>query len=228
MIKRVLLASLAALAFRAEAAPINFFNTSFDVLAVATTNDGAAGVDANSSATTLVSASAFSLGATDIATAGANAGPGLLSTSADASSTSAITTGSSTASFSGSFLTNGWLILNINLLFDDTEFGTGSSDTSLYVELTSDGNTLFADYLSASRQFVYNLYGATSATLALTLSSQATAGFPTNGVGDASAFGLVTFDGTTIPLPATPLLVLLGLGMMVVVRRHQPRAISVA
>ena len=227
MIKRVLLASLAALAFCAEAAPINFFNTSFDVLAVATTNDGAAGVDANSSATTLVSASAFSLGATDIATAGANAGPGLLSTSADASSTSAITTGSSTASFSGSFLTNGWLILNINLLFDDTEFGTGSSDTSLYVELTSDGNTLFGDYISASRQFVYNLQGATSATLGLTLSSQALAGFPTAGVGDASAFGLVTFDGT-IPLPATPPLVLLGLGMMVVVRRHQPRAISVA
>jgi hypothetical protein len=227
MIKRFLLSSLAALAFCAEAAPINFFNTSFDVLAVATTIDGAAGVDANSSATTLVSASASSVGATDIATAGANAGPGLLSTSADASSTSAITNATSTATFSASFLTNGWLILNLDLLFADAEDGTGSSDTSLFVELTSDGNTLFGDYVSASRQFAYNLNGATSATLALTLSSQATAGFPTAGAGDASAFGLVTFDGT-IPVPATPLLVLLGLGMMVVVRKHQPRAISVA
>ena len=227
MIKRVLLASLAALAFCAEAEPINFFNTSFDVLAVATTSDGAAGVDANSSATTLVSASAFSLGATDIATAGAIAGPGLLSTSADASSTSAFTNAASTASFSASFLTNGLLNLNLDLLFDDIELGTGSSDTSLYVELTSDGNTLFADYLSASRQFVYDLRGATSATLALTLSSQVAAGFPTAGVGDASAFGMVTFDGT-IPLPGTTPLVLLGLGMMVVVRKYQPRAISVA
>ena len=221
--KRFLMACLAALAVSAQAAPLTFFNTQFEATAVAL-GDGAAGIDSQSSSDgSLVSASAAS-GSADLATAGAIAGPGLLATSADVSN-SASGSGNAVgvAYFMGSFFGSGPLLFNIDFTPLDLVTGTGSATTSLFVLLTAGGTTLFEDFISGPWEFEYFPVGATgNGTLELTLTSEAVAGFPTAGVGNGNAFGLVTF-AATVPLPATLLLVIVGLGALVVTRQRSQR-----
>lgn len=229
MIKRVLVASLAALAFCAQAAPIVFFNTQYNV-AAATISGSVADADSHSSppdGLPLV-ASAVSEANFDIATAGAIAAAGLLSTSADVSSLDGLGSASSQSQFVGSFLNLDRVILNLGF-FQPADFseGSGAASTFLYVFLQSDGVTLFDDFITGDWTFEYNPVSGTTSVLELTLFSEASAGFLSNGAGGASTFGQVTFGGT-VPVPATPLLVLVGLAAMGVVRRPTPRALSAA
>jgi hypothetical protein len=216
--KRVWLACLALLAMSAQAAPITFFDVQFDVAALAET-DGPAAFDSDSSPPSAapVVVSAASIGTTDIATAGAVAGSGLLSASADVSGTGGVVSGTATSHFSGSFLNTGPTTLNIAFTPLDSEVGSGSGLTTLFVTLTSGATTLFQDFIGGSQQFSFDLAAGTTILLDLTLSSEARAGFPTQGAGNASSLGLVSFDASvagSVPSPATWLLVAIGLAAM--------------
>lgn len=230
MIKRVLLASLAVLAFGVQAAPITFFNTQYNV-AAATSSDSEAAFDSQSSPPNglpLIASAASVEANFDIATAGAFAGAGLLSTSADVSSLVGLGSASSQSQFVGSFLNLDQVSLNL-AFFQPADFsaGSGAASTVLYVLLKSDGVTLFDDFITGDWNFEYKALEGTTSVLELTLFSEASAGYLSANAGDASTFGQVTFDGT-VPLPATPLLVLVGLAAMGVVRRPTPRALSAA
>jgi hypothetical protein len=230
VIKRVLLASLVALAFCAQAAPITFFNTQYNV-AAATSSGSVADAESHSSppdGLPLVASAASVEANLDIATAGAIAGAGLLSTSADVSSLDGFGSASSQSQFVGSFLNGNGVFLNLDF-FQPADFseGSGVASTFLYVLLKSDGATLFDDFITGDWNFKYNPAAGTTSVLELTLFSEASAGFLSAGAGGGSTFGQVTFDGT-VPLPATHLLVLVGLAAMGVVRRLTPRALSAA
>lgn len=216
MKKQILMACLAAAAFCAHAGPVTFFDVQFDVTAIAS-GDGAPGFDSQSGppSATPLSASAAS-GSLDIATAGAIAGPGLLSTSADVSGGGGIASSVATSHFVGSFLNSGFITLNIDFTALDIADDTGDAGTSLFVLLTSGGVTLFQDYITGPWAFAYDPAAGTS-VLDLTLSSQASAGFPAPGVGSGSSFGLVSFTGT-VPEASSLLLLSLGLGMLLAVR----------
>lgn len=222
---RFLIACLAALALSAQAYPIDFQDVQFDVTAIAA-GDGAPGFDAQSSPplSTPVSASASS-GNVDFTTAGAIAGPGLLSASADAAGGGGIASAVATSHFAGTFLNNGEMHLSLDFLSLALASDSGSAETSLFVLLVSDGVTLFDDYVSGPWQFSYNANAGTMSTLDLTLTSQASAGFPDAGLGNASAFGLVTFAGS-VPEAPTLMLLPLAVGAMVAVRRRTRRAVA--
>ena len=222
MIKKFLLAGVAALALCSQANAVSFFNSQFDVTAVATVSDAPAGFDSQSG-TALVSASADSIGATDVATAGAIGGPGVLTTSADVSAVSGIANAVATSHFLGSFLNTGPLALSIDFTPFSFASGSGLSTTSLFVLLTSDGVTLFNDFITGSRAFNFAAVAGTTGTLDLTLSSEVSGGFAAEGVGDASSAGQVSFT-SPVPDPATWMLFVTGLGgLSVAIRRRQTR-----
>lgn len=227
MTKRVLLACLAALALSAQAAPIAFLDAQFDVTAVAL-SDGAPGFDSQASPPLLtpISASADSIGTTDLATAGAFGGPGLLLTSVDVAAAGGVASAVATSHFSGSFLNDRRVTLEIDFAQLSSSTGTGAGTTSLFVLLMSDGVTLFQDYVTDHWMFDYMPTLGTLSVLDLTLTSEVSAGFPTSGEGGATSFGQVTFG--RIPLPATAPLVLLALGVMVRVRRGSQAGLTVA
>lgn len=208
------LASL-ALAASAIAGPVAFFDVQYEATAVAVTSDGPVGFDSQSDPTgaTGATASAASVGTTDVATAGAFAGPGVLSTSADVSSTG-LGSAVATAWFTGSFLNVG--TMNVGIEFDALNFitGTGNATTSLFVSLISDGVTLFSDYVDELWAFTYTPTFGTTSQLSLTLSSEVDAGLTGSGEGNASSFGLVAFVGT---VPEAPTLFLVSLALCGVV-----------
>jgi hypothetical protein len=225
--KRVLLACVAALAFSSNAIAITFSNVQLDVTAIATT-DGPAGFDSSSSPPSVapVSASAASLGiTTDVATAGAIAGLGLLNASADATGISGIANSVGTAHFAASFLLTAadpYLIVD----FTPQSFasGTGLAASSLFLTLTSGATTVFSDFITGTFS---RFLGPVSGTLDLTLTSEASAGFPQPGVGNSSSFGLATVT-SAVPLPAPWLLLLVGAGPLAAVKRRVGRALSKA
>jgi hypothetical protein len=221
--KRVLLACLAALALCSEARAITFLTTQFDVTAVTTADGAPPGVDSESGppSPTPVSASADSVGAANIATAGAIGAPGLLTASADASAINGIASAVGTSHFLGTFTMSAaepLLVLN----FAPTNFASGSglASTSLFALLTAGTSTLFADLVTGPWNF--NLAPGITYSLDLTLSSEASAGFPA-GVGDASTSGMVAIT-SAVPLPATWLLLLTGLGPIAVWRKRASQA----
>ena len=223
MSKRVLLACLAALALSSEAQAITFLTTQFDVTAIATADGAPPGIDTDSGppSPTPVSASADSVGAVNIATAGAIGGPGLLTASADASSGGGIANAVGTAHFAGTFVMSALEPL-LYVAFDPVTFASGSGVglTSLFVSLSTGTTTLFADLITGPWE--YNLFPGTTYLLDLTLTSEASAGFPGPGFGDASAFGLTTFT-SAVPLPAPWLLLLAGLGPLIAAKRRAAR-----
>lgn len=223
MIKQLLTATLAALAFSAWAGPIVFFDTRYDVSTVAITPDGAPGLDVQTSsgATVPLVSQATSLGSTDVALAGAIAAAGLLSTSADAGASGAgVSSAVATAGFSGWFTNDGPVTLDIDFQGFDDVTDSGLSETLLFVSLVSDGVTLFSDYVTGRTQLYYNPLAGTLSHLELLLSSSVSAGFP-QGVGGASGTGLVSFSGT-VPLGASWTFVLIGLGALLLARRRVP------
>ena len=221
MIKKALLACLAALAFASQANAVTFFNTQFDVTAIAL-SDGAPGFDSQSGppSATPVSASAASVGALDLATAGAIGAPGLLSTSADASSGGGIASSVATSHFSGSFLMSALEPL-LTIDFTSLNFGVGSGfgTTSLFVSLTSNGVVLFQDLVTGPSVLRYAIAPGGTNFLDLTLTSEASAGFP-QGLGDGSSFGQVSI-ASAVPLPAPWLLLLAGLGPIAAMKKKR-------
>ena len=229
MTKRVLMACLAALAFSSEADAITFSNVQFDVTAIAVT-DGVPGFDSQSSppSTAPVVASAGSVGTTDVATAGAIGGPGLLSTSADVSGGGGIANAVSTSHFSGSFIASALEpILTLDYSALNSALGSSSAATSLFVSLTSGSSTLFQGFITGGSLwgFAHNLAPGATGLLDLTLSSEVSAGFPMQGTGNASSFGLVTV-AAAIPEPEIGFLLLIGLGTLAAVRKRAVRAVN--
>jgi hypothetical protein len=226
--KRLWMTCLAVLALcgEAQASFISFFDQQFDATAIAITVDGVPGVDTQSSPplATPVSASADSTGTTDFATAGAIAGPGVLTASADVTAGGGIANAVATSHFAGSFINAAFVYLSIDFTALDFAVDAGSASSSLFVSVVSDGVTLFADFISGLWEFEYRAPLGSVSTLDLTLTSEANAGLPGGGVGGASTFGLATLAGRTLPLPAAWLLVLLGLGAVVVVTKRSSNA----
>jgi len=205
-----------------QAGEITFTSAQFDVSAVAVTS-ASAGFDSRSSPPSAVpvSASADSVGAADVATAGAIGGPGLLTTSADVSGGGGITNAVGTSHFAGSFLTSAAEPF-LTLDFAPTTFAVGASTvaTSLFVSLMSGGITLFQDVVSGPWHASYRLTAGATNSLDLTLTSEVTAGFPAQGTGNASSFGLVTF-ASAVPEPETSFLLLIGLGALAAIKRKR-------
>ena len=227
MSKRVLVACLAALAFSSEADAITFFNTQIDVNAIAITS-GPPGFDSQSgsASATPISVSVASVGTTDVATAGAIGGLGLLNASADVSASGGIANAVGTSHFSGSFIATA-LEPILTLDFSQLSFavGSGTAATSLFVSLTSGGVTLFSGLVNGSGPwgFAHNLAPGATGLLDLTLSSEVTAGFPAQGSGNASAFGVVTV-ASAVPEPETNVLFLVGLaGVFAAARKRAAR-----
>ena len=222
MTKRVLIACLAALAFSSQAGEITFSSVQFDVSAVAVTS-ASAGFDSSSSPSSAapVTASADSVGATEVATAGAIGGPGLLTASADVSGGGGITNAVGTSHFLGSFLTNAAQPF-LTLDFDPTTFavGAGTAASSLFVSITSGGATLFQDVVTGPWHAAYRLASGATNSLDLRLTSEVTAGFPNQGTGNASSFGLVTF-ASAVPEPETGVLLLIGLGALAALKKRR-------
>jgi hypothetical protein len=215
--KRVLLACVAALALSGEARAITFLTTQFDTNAVATAEGAPPGIDSASGPPTPVSASADAVGAVNIAIAGAIGAPGLLNTSAEASGGGGIASAVGTSHFLGTFLMSGAEPLLV-LDFDPTSFASGSgvASTFLFASLTAGATTLFDDLVTGL--WTYNLAPGITYSLELTLSSEASAGLPAT-VGDASSSGQVAIM-SAVPLPATWLLLLTGLGPIAVMRKR--------
>lgn len=220
--RRLVSACLMAMAVSAQAAPMTFIESQFNVTSLAM-GDAAAGFETLSSPPVLapISASADSVGDLGIAVAGAIAGPGLLTTSADVSSTAGIANAVATANFFGSYLNEGRMKLNIDFTIANSSFASGDAVTSLFVMLVSDGITLFEDFVFGSWEFDYVAASGSIAELDLTLTSEAVTGLSAAGLGAAGAFGLVTFGGGTVPTPGTVVLLLAGLAGLVVINRRQ-------
>lgn len=222
MIKRVLLACLTALALCSEASAITFLTTQFDVTAVTTADGAPPDIDAQSGppSPTPVSASADSVGTANIATAGAIGAPGLLTASADASASGGIANGVGSSHFLGTFrMTAAEPLLVLNFAPTTFASGSGAAMSSLFASLSTGATTLFADLVTGL--WTYNLTPGITYSLDLTLSSEASAGFPA-AAGDASAFGMVEIT-SAVPLPATWLLLLTGLGPLAVMRKRAAR-----
>lgn len=221
----VLLAALAATGSAHAAIP--FFGTQVDTSAVAAADGAAPEADWQMDVDT-VSAQAASVGDVHVATAGAFAGPGLLTVSADVSA-GALSHAVASAHFSGSFLSTGTVSLSLDynpVTFSD---GSGAAATSLFVSLSNGGTTLFEDYVQGPWSFSYTPVAGSTSVLDLTLSSEVTAAFLSSGTGNASAFGSVAIMGA-VPEASTWLMFSLGLAGMAAIgrRRSQQRADEVA
>jgi hypothetical protein len=195
-----------------HAGPIVFATSSFDTTAVALA-DGPAGFDSDIGPPTPVTSSAFA-GVNDIATAGAIAAPGLFTASSDASAVvgSAFAVGQS--HFLGTILDFGKLILTVDSFI--LNFG-GSGD--VFVLLTNNvlGQLVNDDIMTSSaRTYVFTIPTGSVTTLDVTVVSEASA----NAGSGASNFSQATIAGT-IPLPATPLLVVAGVGALLASRRRR-------
>jgi hypothetical protein len=197
------------------------FASQTEVTAVSQTADGDLGYDDHTGgAGDTLTASAASIGSTDVATAGAFYAPGLLTTSADIAA-NAFGSSVALASFSDSFVNAGAVSLSLDFSSQDLTSGSGDASTTLFVSLVSDGVTLFSDYVQGPWQFSYSPTAGTTSVFDLTLSSEVSADFVSDGAGNASSFGLVTF---TSPVPEAPIWLLLSLGAVpLVFMRRQAR-----
>jgi hypothetical protein len=224
--KQLLIACLALFAVTTQAGPIVFVDTTFDTNAVATA-EGLADIQSAASPPDdlPVISVAVVVGATDVATAGALAALGFLSTSADVTGITGPTSGVGTSHFSGMFPRGGLMRLTVDFdVLGEFATGTGFSASSLIVTVTSGGATLIEDVLAASteRTFSFELPTGSTGLLDLLLVSEASAaGEAGGGTGGAFSLALVEF-GAALPLPSTPLLVLVAIAAMAAVRRWSP------
>lgn len=218
-------ALLAALATTGPAqAAIPFFGTQFDASAVAEADGSAPEADWQMDGDT-VSAQAASVGDVHAATAGAFAGPGFLTVSADVSA-GTLSHAVASAHFSGSFLSTGTVSLSLDynpLTFTE---GSGAAATTLFVSLSNGGTTLFEDYVQGPWSFSYTPVAGSTSVLDLTLSSEVSAAFLSPGTGNASAFGSVAIMGA-VPEASTWLMFSLGLAGVAALGRRRSRAAEV-
>lgn len=216
---------LAALALAGQAqAAIPFTGVQFEASAIAEAAEALPEVDLQAGGDTL-SASAASVGPTHVATAGAFAGPGLLTVSADVSA-GEFSHAVATARFSGAFVSTGAVNLSLDFTGLDFATGSGAASTTLFVSLSNGGVTLFEDYVQGPWTFSYAPAVGSTSLLDLTLASEVSAAFLTPGTGDASAFGSVAIMGA-VPEASTWLMFSLGLAGVAAVGRRRQRAAEV-
>ncbi len=208
------MACLALLVLSTRAAAIPFFDVRMEVTAVAITADGTPGFDTQLSLNgdEPAFADAASLGAVDIATAGAIAALGLLNTSADVAGVD-FASAVATAQFTGSFINAGAVNLSVDFSSDSFASGSGDAGSWLFVSLVSDGETLFEDYVQGLWQFSYTPVLGTTSVLGLTLSSEVSAAFLSPGAGNAGSYGMAVITGT-VPEASSAAMLALGLGLV--------------
>jgi len=186
---------------------ITFLSTQFDVTAIATADVSAPGIDSKSGPPlpTPVAASAKSLGALNISTAGAIGG---------------MASAVSTAHFAGTRTMTALEPL-LYVAFDSTTFASasGRGSTSLFISLSQSATTLFVDFVTGA--FAYNLFSGITYLLDLTLTSDAS-GIPRARLRRHQQPRPTTFT-SVVPLPAPWLLLLAGLGP-VIARKRAARA----
>jgi hypothetical protein len=208
---------------------VPFSSVQYEATVVAMSSDGPLGLDSLSGTLgdDAVSLSADSIGAADLATAGAIVAGGLLSTSVDVSA-NAISNAVATARFIGSFVNRGPVSLSLDFTALNLSSGTGEASTTLFVSLASNGVTLFSDYVQGPWQFAYTPLVGTTSLLDLTLSSDASAAHLAAGPGNASGFGQVSIAGA-VPEASTWLMLSLGLGVVGAAgSRARRKAVAVA
>ena len=222
---RFLIALLASIAIGAHAAPIAYTSTLYDTTAFAFTGAVAdADTDTSPPSTLPLLSEATAVGVNDFATSAAFGSPSLFFTLAEAA-TFAGTVGATSGAqshFVGSILGNGPLKLHFDFDSLDSIIGGGFGDGTLFVLLTNTvgaiTTTLFNDFFTSSG--LYNLQydvpvGGVSRLDLLLFSEAATTGAGQSG----QNFSQVTISGT-IPLPATPFLVVAGLAALLASRRR--------
>ncbi len=225
MRKHILMLCLTLLAFGAKAEGIVFSSTLVEATAVAVTGDGLPGFEQQQGITgATVFASADSVGS-DVATAGAISGAGLLTTSADAAAV-AFANAVATARFAGAFGGGGG---TVNLLVDflnlDLASGTGAAGTTLFISLIEDGVTLFEDFVTGPWSFSYVSAAGSNNWLDVLLTSEASASVLSPGAGNGAAFGQVSIAGT-VPETTSLLLLALGLAALVYFRPRRPPGVA--
>ncbi len=225
MATRFLIALLASTAIGAHAAPIEFTSTLYDTTAFAVTGAVAdADTDSSPPSALPLLSTATAVGVNDFATSAGFGSPSLFFTSAEAATFAGAVGASAGAQshFVGSILGNGPLKLHFGFDSLDSIIGGGFGDGTLFVLLTNTvgamTTTLFNDFFTVSG--LYNLQfdvpvGGVS-RLDLLLFSEAM----TTGAGQSGQnFSQVSISGT-IPLPATPFLVVGGLAALLTSRRR--------
>jgi len=222
---RLLIALLASIAIGAHASPIVFTTTQYDTTAFAVVGALAdAGSDTSPPTALPLLSTATVVGANDFATSAAFGSPGLLFTQAEADSFAGALGASAGAQshFVGSILGTG--ALKLHFAFDDLDsiVGNGASDGTLFIFLTNTvgaiTTTLFNGFLTQSGVFnlQFDVPAGGVSKLDLLLFSEAT----TTSAGQAAQnFAQVRVDGT-IPLPATPFLIVAGLAALATSRRR--------
>lgn len=224
-ILRTVIASLAAVAFAAKAAPITFTTATYDTVAFAFVGALAdASSDSNPPSALPLTSTATVVAANDFATSFGLAASGLLSSLAEADSFAGAVGASAGAQshFHGTFGGSGVLNLSMNFTNLNASTGDGFPDGHLFALLTNSlgfaTSTLIPPDLTASGNYNFRFDAPVGGinTLDIVLFSSA----DTTGPGQsAQNFAQVAIGGT-IPLPATPLLIFAGLGGMLAARRR--------
>lgn len=220
MLQRALLICAFALTLGVDAGAVTFTSVTAEATAAATTS-GAPEFDTQTAppgALPLV-VSAVSVGGADVATAGAVTAPGLLTASADAAGAAGIASAVATASWAATFVGDA-LQPYLAVDFTSSSFlsGSGLGSATLYLTLVSGGVTLFQGLLDTSTSFSQFVAPGVAGSIDLLLTADASAGFP-QGLGNAAAFGQVAVV-SAVPLPATWLLFLAGLGPLAAMRKR--------
>jgi hypothetical protein len=204
-----LVAFVAVLATSTAAHAIPYFGVHGEASAVAVSDGGVpeTQTESGSPASDILSAEAASVGANDVATAGAIVGLDFLTTSADVSAGS-FGSAVSTARYSGAFVNSDLVDLRLAFQQLNTASGSGASSTTLWVSLVSDGVSLFRDFVQASSwQYTYTPVVGTTSLLDIVLTSEASGAFLSGGSGNATAFGQVS----VVPEASTWLMLSIGL-----------------
>jgi hypothetical protein len=220
---RFLIASIASMAIAAQAAPILFVTSSYDTDALAIAGGTPDFNSGNSPPTALPLVSSATVVAPngDFATASGLGSPGLLTSYAEADSFAATPSADGESDFVGTIAEYG----KLNLILDFDSLNISGATGDLFVLLTNSisGTLVNADEnVSGTYPFEFTIpeFGVT--TLELTLFSDAT----TTAVGQSFInSSQVTINGaSSIPLPATPFLLIAGLGAMLAARRKGTNA----
>ena len=220
MIKQLMAAFVAAFTVAVHAAPVPLFSVQADTTAVALAQGIADVQSAASPPLTLpITSDAAAVGAIDIATAGAFASLGLLSTSADVTGITGATSGVGNAHFSATFANHGPMFLFIDLDVFGLASGTGFAAATLFVTVTSGGLTLVDEIVTSTTELLlaFAMPVGTTSVLDLLLVSEAGTGL--GGAGSAVNVASVAFS-VMVPLPATWALLLVAVLAMALVRRR--------
>jgi hypothetical protein len=165
----------------------------------------------------LTSASAFGVGS--FAAGGAVAAPGLMSTSAEADSVSGFANAVGSAKYVANYTGVGGLFLHLAYDPSSSMTGSGFSEGSVLLTVTSGGLTILQELLTATTTFdrQVSVLGNPNQTVELLLWSQAN----TLTGGAASNSGLLSFGITAVPEPATWVLAA-GALLLMLGRRRMP------